>query len=57
MMNMSIELTVWHHHIKRHGGRERHWGTHETIHGLRVAVLSELIRSHILQNLQMTINL
>lgn len=57
MMYMSIELTVWHHHIKRHGGRERHWGTHETIHGLRVAVLSELIRSHILQNLQMTINL
>lgn len=50
MMNVSTELTIWHHHIKRHGGRERHRGTHETIHGLRVAVLSELICSHILKN-------
>lgn len=41
-------LTKRHHHVEGHGGRETHGRTQEALHGLRVAVLSELICTDVL---------
>lgn len=49
MQSRYLVLTVRHHHVERHRWRVRQlWRAHQTLHSLRVTVLSELV-THVLK--------
>lgn len=42
--------TIRHHHVEWHGGWIGHlWRSQKPLHGLRVAVLGELVGAHVLK--------